>query len=79
MICFVIKNPRLTAGLKCAIEIFPKMDTPMGIPTNGAKAIRDNDRETSRVAVNGAKMLEEATHLENSTIESNLTIQNRSS
>ena len=39
--------------------------------------MRDNARETSRVVVNGAKMLEEATYLPNVTIGSNGSIENR--
>jgi len=39
--------------------------------------MRDNARETSRVVVNGAKMLEEATYLPNPTIRSNSSIENR--
>ncbi|MFZ0514361.1 MAG: hypothetical protein WAM14_22345 [Candidatus Nitrosopolaris sp.] len=39
--------------------------------------MRDNARETSRVAVNGAKMLEEATHFPNVTISST-SIENKS-
>jgi vacuolar-type H+-ATPase subunit H len=40
--------------------------------------MRDNARETSKVVVNGAKMLEEATYLPNVTIGSNGSIENRS-
>ena len=38
--CFVIRNPRVTAGLKCAIEILPNKYTPTATPTNGANAIK---------------------------------------
>ena len=37
--------------------------------------MRDNARETSRVAVNGAKMLEEATHLTNVTIRATFRLK----
>ena len=40
--------------------------------------MRDNARGTSRVAVNGAKMLEEATYLPNVSIGNNGSIENRS-
>jgi len=39
--------------------------------------MRDNARETSRIAVNGAKMLEEATYLPNLTKGNNSSIENR--
>jgi len=39
--------------------------------------MRDNARETSRVVVNGAKMLEEATYHPNLTAGSNRSIENR--
>src|SRR5215208_6391503 len=37
--CFVIKKPIVTAGLKCAMDIFPKRYILMATPTKGAKAI----------------------------------------
>jgi hypothetical protein len=39
--CFVIRNPRVTAGLKCAIEILPNKYTPIATPTKGANAIKE--------------------------------------
>ena len=39
--------------------------------------MRDNARETSRIAVNGAKMLEEATYVHNLAKGSNGSIENR--
>jgi len=41
---FVIKNPTDTAGLKCAIDIFPKRYTAIATPTKGANAINGNPR-----------------------------------
>ena len=41
VICFVIRYPIVTAGLKCAIEIFPNTYTPIVTPTNGANAINE--------------------------------------
>jgi len=37
----VIRNPIVTAGLKCAIEIFPNMYTAIAIPTKGANALNE--------------------------------------
>ena len=37
----MIRNPIVTAGLKCAIEIFPNMYTAIAIPTKGANALNE--------------------------------------
>ena len=37
-ICFVIKNPTVTVGLKCAIDIFPNAYTIIVTATAGARA-----------------------------------------
>jgi hypothetical protein len=37
--CFVIRKPKVTEGLKCAIEILPNKYTHIATPTKGANAI----------------------------------------
>ena len=37
--CLVIMNPKVTAGLKWAIDTLPNMYTPTATPINGRKAI----------------------------------------
>ena len=39
--CFVIRNPRVTAGLKCGIEILPNKYTPLTTPIKGANVIKE--------------------------------------
>ncbi len=38
--CSVIRKPKVTAGLKCAIDILPNRYTPIATPTKGANAIK---------------------------------------
>jgi hypothetical protein len=42
LLCVLLfRNPRVTAGLKCAIEILPNKYTPIAIPIKGANAIKE--------------------------------------